>query len=126
MKSRWGVALAALAVMGISCVVVAQENDEYDSRRGFPPESRIESSQGQPNKSGIVSHKYVTKGTRMKCIQVEHNPKHADDSAACVAKFKGYASYTLKFGEVMRAPKDSEVYLECAGEKPTHCTIGVW
>jgi hypothetical protein len=119
-------AFAVLMTTVGSVFVATQTNDDYDSKRGFPPESRIESSQGQPDRPDVISHKYLSKGIRMKCIQVEHHPKQPDDGAACVAKFEGYAQYTLKFGEVMRAPKDSEVYVECAGDKPTRCTIGVW
>lgn len=119
-------AFAVLMTVACSVFLVAQENDDYDSRRGFPPESRIESSQGRPNEPDMISNRHLSKGTRMKCIQVEHHPKQADDGAACVAKFEDYARYTLKFGETMRAPKDSEVYVECAGDKPTRCTIGVW
>ncbi len=126
MKKSLAFAFVLLMTTALSAFVVAQAtDDDYDRRQGFPPESRIESSQGQPDTPDAISHKYVSKGTRMKCIQVEHRPKQEDDGAACVARFRGYANYTLKFGEVTRAPKDSELYVECAGDKPTRCTIGV-
>ncbi len=124
MKKSLAFAFVLLLTTALSAFVAAQAtNDDYDRRQGFPSESRIESSQGQPDTPDVISHKYVSKGTRMKCIQVEHHPKQEDDGAACVARLRAYANYTLKFGEVMRAPNDSELYVECAGDKPTRCTL---
>ena len=126
MNPRLEFAATVLALVGASVFLVAQVNDANDNPKGFSPESRIESSQGQASEADVIGNKYLSKGTRMKCIQVEHHPKQADDGTACVARFEGYARYTLKFGETMRAPRDSDVYVECAGDKPTRCTIGVW
>ena len=88
--------------------------------------ARIESRQGQPGQPDLISHKHVSKGAHLKCIQVEHNPKHADDGAACIVRFDGGDKKILTFGNTMRIPKDGEVYLECSGDRPTHCAVGIW
>jgi hypothetical protein len=92
----------------------------------IPPSSRIESRQGQPGRQDAIGHKRVSKGTSLKCIEVEHHLKQGEDGAACLVRFERGDKYTLKHGESMQAPKDSEVDLECLGDKPTRCIVGVW
>jgi len=88
--------------------------------------SVVESKQGLPGEPDVISHKHVSKGAHLKCIQLEHYPKRIDDGAACLLKFKPGNKYTLRQGESMEVPKDSDVYLECPGDKPTRCTVGIW
>ena len=93
---------------------------------GFPPSSRITSQKGQPGQDDIVGHKHVAKGARLKCLIVEHHPKHGDDGAACVLKFQEGEPKSIAFGEETVAPRDGEVHLTCAGDQPTRCVVGIW
>lgn len=74
----------------------------------------------------MVAHKRVAVGTRLKCIQVEHNPQHDQGETACVLRFEGGERYTLHFGETMKSSKNGDVYLECLGGKPSRCVVGTW
>lgn len=96
-------------------------------RYGFPPESRLESRYGQHGQADVTAHKHVSKGTHLKCIMVEQNPQHDRGvEAACLLRFEGGDKYTLYNSESMKSPGDAEVYLECAGGKPSRCTVGTW
>jgi len=102
----------------------AQQNG--DPPYGFPPSSRVESRQGQPDQPDVIGHRHISKGNHLKCILVEHHPKHVDDGAACLVKFDDGDKFTLKSTESMRAPKDGEMSLECLGDRPVRCTVGTW
>ena len=120
MTTQFSLAISLLLLSSAVSLAWPQQSN------GFPPSTRIESRQGRPGEPDVISHQHGSKGTRLECIQVEHHPKHVDDGAACILKFEGGDKYSLKHGESMQAPKESEVYLECAGDKPTRCTVGVW
>jgi len=62
----------------------------------------------------------------LECIQVGYNPKQDSGTAACIVTFKNGIKVTLPHGRVSNAPTDGEVFLECAGGRPTRCTIGIW
>jgi hypothetical protein len=125
MKSGYCVALLCvfLSVM-ISFTLEGQQHE--DPPYGFPPNSRVESWQGRSDQPDIIGHRHIAKETHLKCINAEHHPKHPDDGGACLARFEGGEKYTLNVGESMRAPKDGELFLECLGDKPTRCVVGVW
>jgi len=122
---RWMV----MSILSASCCgALAQANyrqAEYP-RTGIPRSQSIESRQGYPNKPDVIAHKHIAKGTHLACSQVEHYPKHVDDGAACVLKFENGEKQTLGFGLESKVPADGEMYLECAGDKPTSCTVWWW
>lgn len=108
------------------CGVIALVSQD-PSRYGHPPDRRVESQQGQPGEGDVIGHKRVEKGTHLDCIDVEHYPKHGrDDGAACLVKFEDGDQHTLPLGQSMVVPKDGEFRLECLGDKPTRCAVGVW
>ena len=113
---------ALIPVFFVATTCLAGQNPKY----GFPPGSRIESQQGQDGEPGVIGHKRISKGTNLKCIQVQHHPKRTDDGAACLVRFENGDKQTLPAGQVTKAPEDGEVYLECLGDKPTRCAVGVW
>ena len=94
---------------------------EYPSK-GVPRSQWLESRQGYPDQTDVIAHQRILKGSHIECAQVEHHPKRADDGAACVLKFENGDKQTLRFNQESEAPVDGEVYLECAGDKPTGCT----
>jgi hypothetical protein len=110
----------------VAIAPTAQAQERESPPYGFPPESRLESHQGQPDEPDVIGHRHIAKDVHLKCIQVEHHPKQGDDGAACLLRFEGADKYTLKFGDSMRAPREGEMYLECLGDKPTRCTVGMW
>lgn len=89
-------------------------------------ESLMESRQGQPGLPDIVAHRQVTKDTHLKCVKIEHNPKQAGDRPGCLLRFEDGDRRMLSFGEWFRSPKNGELYLECAGDRPTRCTVVLW
>jgi hypothetical protein len=93
---------------------------------GFPPSARLVSRQGWPGEQDVIAHKHISKGTHFKCIQVEHHPKGKDDAAGCLLRFDQGGGQTLPYGKETEAAVDSDVYLECTGDKPTKCTVGLW
>ena len=93
---------------------------------GFPPESCLDSQQGQPGKSDVIAHRAISKGTGLECIQVESHPKHRDDGAACLLRFADGTKKILRIREQTTATNDGEVYLECPGDKPTRCSVGLY
>lgn len=98
---------------------------------GEPPhrparESLMQTQQGQPGQVDVIAHRHVAKNTHLKCIQAEHNSKRVADQAGCLLRFEDGDRHILSFGELIKATKDGEVYLECAGDRPTRCIIAVW
>jgi hypothetical protein len=118
--------LLPLALCASTFLAQQAQPDDDHPRYGFRPDMQIESRQGHPGKPDVIAHKHVSKGVRVKCIQVEHYPKQVDDGAACVVKFEDGSKQALTFGQVTKAPSDGEMYLECLGDRPTRCTVGVW
>jgi hypothetical protein len=104
----------------------AQDQSDQDPHKGFAPWMRMESRQGYPEQADVISHRHMAKDTHAKCIQVRYRPKLGDNSAACLLRYDSGDKYELKFDETMRFPKEGEVYLECLGNKPTRCAIGLW
>lgn len=111
-----------LIPLAISSVSLGQEY----KKRGFPPDKRIESRQGYSANTDVIAHRFVPKGTNLMCIQVEHHPKQDDDGAACLLRFQEGSKQTVGFHETTQAPISGEVYLECLGDKPTKCVIGLY
>jgi len=111
-----------LAPVSFAWQAQPDENPPY----GYPPDSRMESRFGQPDRADVIAHKHLSKGTHLKCIQVEHNPQRDEGEVACLVKFEEGDKYTLHFGESMKSSKDGEVYLECLGGKPSRCVVGTW
>jgi hypothetical protein len=110
------------------CVCVGQSQypqAEYPSS-GVPRSQWLESHQGYSDRPDVIAHKRILKGSHLACTQLEHHPKHVNDGSACVLKFENGDKQTLPIQLETRAPADGEVYLECAGDKPTSCTIWWW
>ena len=105
--------------------LVAQDQEE-DPHTGFPPSMRMESRQGFTGQADVISHRHVVKDIHAKCISVQYNPDQASESAACLLRYDTGEKYRLNFKKSMRFPMDGEVYLECLGNKPTRCAIGLW
>ena len=105
--------------------LVAQDQEE-DPHTGFPPSTRMESRQGFPGQSDVVSHRRVAKDGHAKCISVRYNPEQPGETAACLLRYDTGEKYRLDFKKSMRFAKDGEVYLECLGNKPTSCVVGLW
>jgi hypothetical protein len=118
-RSKFLCGIAVLIPITLACIAFGQEY-------GFPPDKRIESRQGYPAAADVISHKFVSKGTHMMCMHVQSHPKEGDDGAACLLKFQDGSKKTLNFHETMQAASDGEVYLECLGDKPTKCTVGLY
>ena len=117
--SKFLYAIALLIPITLGSIAFGQQN-------GFPPDKRIESRQGYPAAADVISHKFVSKGTHMMCMHVQSHPKQGDDGAACLLKFQDGSKKTLDLHETMQAPSDGEVYLECLGDKPTKCAVGLY
>jgi hypothetical protein len=91
-----------------------------------PPKDRIESRQGYPGATDVIAHKVVSKDTHARCTQVEHHPKSDDDGAACLLRLANGGKFVLKFGQTKEIPVDGEIFLECLGDKPTKCSLGLY
>lgn len=105
---------------GTACVALQAEAN------GFPPESRMESRQGREGQPDVIAHRPVVKGTHFKCLQVESYPKSVEAVAACILRFESGLRTKLDFGQSTAAPEAGEVHLECSGDKPTRCTVGLY
>jgi hypothetical protein len=118
-----------LSLTLLACLVplIAQDQEE-DPLTGFPPPTRMESRQGYPGHADVITHRRIVKDAHAKCIQVEYNPDQSSESenAACLLRYDTGEKYRLNFKKSIRFPKDGEVYLECLGNKPTRCVIGLW
>ena len=112
-----------LASLSVILVVIASIGASQTN--GFPPDRRIKSHQGYPGQPDVIAHKFVSAGAHLRCIQIESHPKQSDN-AACLLKFQNGEKKTLAFNETMQANNDGEVYLECFGDKPTKCTVGIY
>lgn len=107
-------------------VLILLAFDALGQANGFPPEKRMQSRQGYPGQADVVAHRLISKGTHLMCMQVESHPKQEDDGAACLVKFKDGSNRTLKFHDTIELKNSSEVSLECLGDKPTKCTVGLF
>lgn len=110
----------------VATITMASTLFAQEEKTSSPPESRMETRQGYSGQSDVVAHRFVSKGTLFRCIQVEHHPKDRDDHAACQLRFKDGSEYTLAFNDTTHAEVDGEVSLKCLGDKPTKCVIGMW
>ena len=122
MRAR-GLSMLLLAFL-VSLVPLIAQDQEEDPLTGFPPGTRMESRQGYPGHADVISHRHILKDSHAKCIQVEDRP--GEGSSACLLRYDTGDKYRLNFAKSIRFPKDGEVYLECLGNKPTRCTIGLW
>lgn len=95
-------------------------------RVGFPPESRLTSTLGYSGQENVIAHRVVSKSTHAQCIQVEHHPKTENDGAACVLRLPGGERLVIKFNETAEIPTGGEIFLECQGDKPAKCTVGLY
>lgn len=124
MKVHLRIGLSILYVGG--CICLAQyAHGQYPSK-GIPPSQWLQSRQGYPDQPDVIAHAHISKGTHLACTQVEHHPKHENDGAGCMLRFADGDKQTLTFGQQSLAPLDGEVYLECAGDRPTSCTVWWW
>jgi hypothetical protein len=123
MIAHWTV--LSLALLASLVPLVAQDQEE-DPHTGFPPSTRMESRQGYPGHADVISHRHIAKDTHAKCISVQYNPDQAGESAACLLRYDTGEKYRLNFKQSIQFVKDGEVYLECLGNKPTRCVIGLW
>ncbi|HEY6338380.1 MAG TPA: hypothetical protein VIW68_07785 [Candidatus Sulfotelmatobacter sp.] len=108
--------LAAIIVFAATSALVGQESGQQDGqwpRNGFPPASRLKTQQGYTSQADVIASRRVTQGTRIRCLQVEHNLSRDTNGAgaACVLTFDRGETRTLHFGEVMKSPKDGQVSL---------------
>jgi hypothetical protein len=110
----------------VGVVQLIAQDQEDDPRTGFPPSTRMETRQGYPDRADIISHRHIAKDTHAKCIQVEDHPGQGTESAACVLRYDTGEKYRLEFYKSMRFAKDGEVYLDCSGNKPVRCVVGLW
>lgn len=113
--------LICVLALGGAQSVYGQDAPANDPFRPF-----LESKQGQPGKPDVIDHGRALKGVHLRCTQVESNPRQGNDSRACILRFEGTDAITLGFGRSLQVPKDGEGYLECLGDKPTRCTLGIW
>lgn len=86
----------------------------------------IESRQGNhPDGPDMIGHGTVSEGDTLLCSLVGVRDESHQSSTACVIRFADGPKHTLAFNESMLAPQDTNVYLECAGDKPRRCEIKV-
>ena len=114
-----------LAILAIPLTLIAQDQQE-GPLTGFPPPTRMETRQGYPGQADVVSHRHTLKGSHAKCILVEDHPGQADENAACLLRYDTGDKHRLNFNDSIRFAKDGEIYLECLGNKPTRCVVGLW
>jgi len=110
----------------VSLVPLIAQDQEDDPLTGFPSSTRMESRQGYPGHADVISHRRVAKDTHAKCIAVQYNPSQVGESAACLLRYDSGEKYQLGFKKSIQFPKDGEIYLECLGNQPTRCVIGLW
>ena len=122
---RWMV-LSILFVSSCMCVGQTQYRRAEYPRKGIPRSQWLESHQGYPDQPDVIAHKHISKGTHLACAKIEHHPKLGDDGAACILRFENGDKQTLAFGLESDSPGDGEMYLECAGDKPTSCIVFWW
>ncbi len=91
-----------------------------------PTSLRIESRQGNhPDGPDMIGHRTVSQGDTLLCMLVEVYDESHQSSTACVIRLGDGPKHTLAFKESMPVPKDTEAYLECAGDKPRRCMVQV-
>lgn len=110
----------------VSLVPLIAQDQEEDPLTGFPPPTRMESRQGYSGQADVISHRRILKDSHAKCIQVEDHPSSDEENSACLLRYDKGESYRLNFKKSIRFPRDGEVYLECLGDKPTRCVVGLW
>ena len=90
------------------------------------PTLLIESRQGNhPNGSDMIGHRKVSHGDILMCMLVEVYDENHQASTACMIRFGEGPKHRLAFNESMPVPRDSDAYLECAGDKPRRCIVEV-
>lgn len=90
------------------------------------PSSFIESRQGNdPEGPDVIGHRTVFHGDTVFCMLVSVYDESQVSSTACVIRFGDGPKHTLAFNESMPVTEDSEIYLECAGDKPRRCVVEV-
>jgi hypothetical protein len=126
MRARYWSMLSLTLLVGL--VPLIAQDEEEDPHTGFPPSTRMESRQGYPDHADVNSHRHMVKDAHAKCISVQDHPGQAGEgeNAACLLRYDTGEKYRLNFKKSIRFPKDGEVYLECLGNKPTRCVIGLW
>ena len=91
------------------------------------PTSFIESREGNhPDGPDMIGHRTISQGDTVLCTLVEVYDESHQSSTSCVIRFGDGPKHTLAFNESMPVPQDSEVYLECAGDKPRRCLVQVF
>ncbi len=123
MRTRHCIMLSIIVVIGL-VPLIAQ--DDEDPHTGFSPSMRMESREGNPGHSDVISRRHVSADNHARCIQVEDHGGPASGGGACLLKYDTGEKLQLNFGKSTRFPKDGEVYLECLGTKPTYCVVGLW
>jgi hypothetical protein len=117
----------SLFVLCTPMAFFGQSQTDDHPKYGLPLAGRFSSRQGWPGKSDVIGHKHISKGAGIECSSAEYHPKPiAPTVGACLVKFENGDKKTLASGQTTRAPIDGEVYLECLGDQPTSCEVGVW
>jgi hypothetical protein len=73
----------------------------------------------------MIGHGKVSQGDTMMCMLVEVYDESHQSSTACMIRLGDGPKHTLTFNESTPAPQDSDIYLECAGDKPRRCMVEV-
>lgn len=114
-------ALTSIALLYATISAVCQTRLTHN-----PPSPFLESWQGESDMPDFIDHKQVSKGAHLTCYSVRSYPKNRDDGHACSLTLKERIKRTLNLDESIQVSKDDEVSLECLGDKPTRCKVGIW
>lgn len=114
-------ALISLACLCTPLPLVCQTRLTHD-----PPSPFLESWQGEPDMPDFIDHKQVSKGAHLTCYSVRSYPKNGDDKHACLLILKDGTKHMLCLNESIQVSKDDEALLDCLGDKPTRCKVGIW
>lgn len=114
-------ALTSVALLYAPVSIVCQARLTHD-----PPRPFLESWQGEPDIPDFTDHKQVSKGAHLTCYSVRSYPKNGDDGHACSLTLKDGVKHTLNLDDSIEVSKDDEASLECLGDKPTRCKVGIW
>jgi hypothetical protein len=115
-----------LALISLPCLcaplpLVCQARLTHD-----PPSPFLESWQGEPDTPDFIDHKRVAKGAHLTCYSIRSSPKNGDDKHACSLSLMDGTKHMLCLNESIQVLKDDEASLECLGDKPTRCKVGIW
>jgi len=120
MKSYF-LALTSIVLLYAPPSIICQTRLTHD-----PPSPFLESWQGEPDIPDVIDHKRVSKGAHLTCYSVRSYPKNGDDGHACSLTLKSGGKRTLYLDDSVQVSKDDEASLECLGDKPTRCKVGIW